>query len=78
MSGIAFVPATIQAKVGDVIAWTNNDTVAHTATFKDDPTCTTDLLAPGASGALTFSAAGTYALICKIHATMSGTIEVTE
>jgi plastocyanin len=78
MSGIAFVPATIQAKVGDVIAWTNNDTVAHTATFKDDPTCTTELLAPGATGALTFSAAGTYALICKIHATMSGTIEVTE
>jgi plastocyanin len=78
MSGITFVPATIQAKVGDVIAWTNNDTVAHTATFKDDPTCTTELLAPGATGALTFSAAGTYALICKIHATMSGTIEVTE
>ena len=78
MAGIAFVPATIQAKVGDVIAWTNNDTVAHTATFKDDPTCTTEILAPGATGALTFSAAGTYALICKIHATMSGTIEVTE
>jgi plastocyanin len=78
MSGIAFVPATIQAKVGDVIAWTNNDTVAHTATFKDDPTCTTELLAPGATGALTFSAAGTYALICKIHAIMSATIEVTE
>jgi plastocyanin len=78
MSGIAFVPATIQAKVGDVIAWTNNDTVAHTATFKDDPTCTTELLAPGATGALTFSAAGTYALICKIHAIMSGTIEVTD
>ena len=78
MSGIAFVPATIQAKVGDVIVWTNNDTVPHTATFKDDPTCTTEILAPGATGALTFSAAGTYALICKIHATMSGTIEVTE
>ena len=78
MSGIAFVPATIQAKVGDVIAWTNNDTVAHTATLKDDPTCTTETLAPGATGALTFSAAGTYAFICKIHSSMSGTIEVTE
>lgn len=78
MSGIAFVPATIQAKVGDVIAWTNNDTVAHTATLKDDPACTTETLAPGATGALTFSAAGTYAFICKIHSSMSGTIEVTE
>ena len=78
MSGIAFAPTTIQAKVGDVIAWTNNDTVAHTATLKDDPACTTELLAPGATGSLTFSAPGTYALICKIHATMSATIEVTQ
>jgi plastocyanin len=78
MSGIAFVPSTIQAKVGEVIAWTNSDTVPHTATLKDDPTCTTEILAPGAAGALTFSAAGTYAFFCKIHATMSGTIEVTE
>jgi plastocyanin len=79
MAGTAFVPATIQAKVGDVIAWTNNDTVAHTATLKDDPACTTETLAPGATGALTFSAAGTYAFFCKVHpAIMSGTIEVTE
>jgi plastocyanin len=78
MSGVAFVPATIQAKVGDVIAWTNNDTVPHTATFKDDPACSTETLAAGASGALTFSAAGTYALICKIHSSMSATVEVTE
>ena len=32
MAGFAFSPATIQAKVGDVIAWTNNDSVQHTAT----------------------------------------------
>jgi len=78
MSGTAFVPATIQAKVGDVIAWTNNDTIPHTATFKDDPACTTETLAAGATGALTFSAAGTYALICKIHSSMTATIDVTE
>jgi len=47
-------------------------------TLKDDPACTTELLAPGATGSLTFSAPGTYALICKIHATMSATIEVTQ
>jgi plastocyanin len=79
MAGTAFVPATIQAKVGDVIAWTNNDTVAHTATLKDDPACTTETLAPGATGSLTFSAAGTFAFFCKVHpAIMSGTIEVTD
>ena len=77
MSGSAFTPGTIQAKVGDVITWTNGDGVPHTATYKDDPTCTTERLGQGDTGSLTFSAAGTYAIICKIHADMSETIEVT-
>lgn len=77
MAGQAFSPSTIEAKVGDVIAWTNNDSVPHTATLKDDPTCTTENLGQGETGALTFSAAGTYAFFCKIHPDMTGTIEVT-
>ena len=77
MAGTAFTPSTIQAKVGDVIAWTNNDSVGHTATVDDDPACTTETLAAGASGALTFSKAGTYAFHCKIHSSMKGDLEVT-
>ena len=76
MTGNAFSPGTIQATVGDVITWTNGDGVPHTATLKDDPTCTTERLGQGDSGGLTFSAAGTYAYVCKIHADMTGTIEV--
>jgi plastocyanin len=77
MAGRAFSPTTIQAKVGDVITWTNNDTLPHTATLTDDPTCTTENLGAGASGSLTFSAAGSYAFFCKVHSDMTGTIEVT-
>ena len=77
MTGNAFSPGTIQAKVGDVITWTNGDGVPHTATYKDDPTCTTERLGQGESGGLTFSAAGTYAFFCQIHTDMNGTIEVT-
>lgn len=77
MTGSAFSPGTIEAKVGDVITWTNGDGVSHTATYRDDPTCTTEHLGKGDSGGLTFSAAGTYAFFCKIHADMTGTIEVT-
>jgi plastocyanin len=77
MSGVAFVPGTIAAKVGEVITWKNDDQVLHTATFKDDPACTTPTLDPGATGGLTFSAPGTYPLICKIHSNMAATIEVT-
>ena len=76
VSGRAFSPSTIAAKVGDVIAWTNGDSVPHTATLKDDPACTTENLGSGETGALTFSAAGTYAFFCKVHPDMTGTIEV--
>ena len=76
MEGIAFTPSTITAGVGDVITWTNNDSVPHTATLTDDPTCTTDNLGSGESGGLTFSEAGTYAFFCKVHPDMKGTIEV--
>ena len=77
MTGNAFSPGTIQAKVGDVITWTNGDGVPHTATYRDDPTCSTERLGQGESGGLTFSAAGTYAFFCQIHTDMTGTIEVT-
>jgi plastocyanin len=77
MAGSSFTPSTIQAKVGDVVAWTNNDSIGHTATVDDDPACTTATLGAGETGALTFSAAGTYAFHCKIHPNMTGTIEVT-
>ena len=77
MSEFTFVPATVQAKVGDVIAWTNGDSAAHTATLKDDTACTTARLSNGETGGLTFSAAGSYPFFCKIHPDMKGTIEIT-
>ena len=78
MSNIAFAPAAITAKVGDVIGWTNKDTVQHTATLKSDPTCTTPNIGNGETGSLVFNVAGTYEYFCKIHSSMTGTITVTE
>lgn len=76
MANIAFDPASITASVGDTITWTNNDSAQHTATVKSDPTCTTETLANGASGSIVFNVAGSYEFFCKIHPTMTGTIEV--
>lgn len=69
--------ATVQAKVGDVVAWANSDSLPHSATM-DDGSCDTDTIAAGASGMLVFTAAGTYKYHCKIHpATMKDvTVEV--
>lgn len=74
ISGFAF-PGTIEAKVGDVIGFTNEDGAPHSATL-DDGTCTTENLGKGATGSLVFSAAGSYPFHCKIHPDMTGTIEI--
>lgn len=77
MADLAFQPTAISAKVGDVVAWTNNDSAPHTATLKDVPSCTTDDLSQGATGGIMFTVAGTYPFFCKIHPTMTGTVTVT-
>jgi len=73
-----FDPATVNAKVGDVISWTNDGLAPHTATVDGTPACTTPQLAPEASGGISFSAAGSYPFHCSVHPTMKGTIEVSE
>jgi plastocyanin len=75
MADLAFNPSQTQAAVGDVITWTNADSVQHTATL-DEGSCSTEILAADATGSLTFSAPGTYAYHCKIHPAMTGTIEI--
>jgi plastocyanin len=73
----AFSPQPVKAKVGDVVAWTNEDSAPHTASLSDGR-CSTPQLANGASGALVFNAAGTYTYQCNVHPTQMKdyTIEV--
>jgi len=63
-----FSPQPVNAKVGDVVGWTNGDSSPHTATV-DDGSCSTDPIAQGATGLLVFNKAGTYTYHCKIHPT---------
>jgi plastocyanin len=62
----AYTPQPVQAKVGDVIAWKNDDSAPHTATM-DDGSCDTDTIKAGATAMLVFTAAGTYTYHCEIH-----------
>ena len=70
-----FAPEPVKAKVDQVVAWTNNDSTAHTASVSDG-SCGTQNIAAGATGALVFHKAGTYPYQCNIHSSMKGTIEV--
>ena len=76
IQNFAFTPSTIAARAGDVIVFTNNDTVPHTVTqsttsgvgFRSDP------IAPGTTYTLTIDEPGTYEFFCEFHPAMTGTI----
>ena len=72
-----FSPQPVEAKVGDVVSWKNEDSAPHSATM-DDGSCDTDSISPGSSALLVFTAPGTYTYHCKVHPSqMKGyTIEV--
>jgi plastocyanin len=85
-TGATVVAATVQnktwsqpinAKVGDVITWTNNDSVAHKVGL-DDGSCTmgANIAPSGGTASLVFTKAGTYPFHCTIHPTMTGTITI--
>jgi plastocyanin len=71
----AFDPADVSATAGQVVAFTNEDSVPHTFTL-DDASCDTGNIANGASGAIRFDAAGSYPFHCNVHPSMKGTVTV--
>jgi plastocyanin len=73
-----FTPDPVTAKVGAIVAWTNQDSTPHAASLVDG-SCGTDQLGTGITGALVFSVAGTYPYQCNIHPSrMKGTITITQ
>jgi len=75
IENFSFSPASISVSAGDTVVWTNNDSVAHTVTSTDGAFDTGDI-APGASASVTFDNAGTFAYICSIHPSMTGSVDV--
>lgn len=66
----------VSAAVGDVISWTNADSVPHKVGL-DDGSCTMSAnITGGAPQSLVFTAAGSYPFHCTIHSSMKGTIVI--
>ena len=70
-----FDPATITAKVGQIVAFSNTGAAPHNATL-DAGGCATATLQPSQADGLVFTAAGTYPFHCTVHTQMKGTITV--
>ncbi len=75
IKGFAFNPQTVQAKVGETITWTNQDSIAHTVTL-DDKSVDSGIVAPSATFSHAFTQAGTFTYHCEIHKQITGTITV--
>ena len=74
MEKMVFAPAELKAKVGDTIAWVNNDILIHTATARNGDW---DVIIPVRKTVnVVLRKAGTIDYYCKYHPNMSGRIVV--
>ncbi len=72
----AFAPADLSVTAGSTITWTNDDAFAHSVVSDGDGPLVSDDLTEGRSYEHTFDQPGTYAYICGIHNSMTGTVTV--
>ena len=70
-----FSPATLEVEAGTTVTFTNEDGFAHTATAKDK-SFDSGNLDKGGSFEHTFDTPGTYAYLCAIHNSMTGSVVV--
>ena len=70
---MAFSPAQVEAKVGDMVRWTNKDAFVHTATVKG---AWEVMLPQQKSGRMVMKTAGSIDYYCRFHPNMKGRINV--
>jgi len=75
IQNFAFHPATVNAKTGQKVTWSNDDSTTHTVTA-DDGSFDSGNLSPGKSFSTTLAKSGTIKYHCSIHSFMHGTVSV--
>lgn len=74
IEGMAFKPATLAVKRGDVVTWTNKDVVPHTVTSAGH--FDSKQVDPGKHWSWTARGDGHVGYVCTYHPGMAGTVEV--
>ena len=77
IANFKFDPQAVSVKAGTAVTWTNTDSTGHSVKWADG-TATSEILAASKTYSRTFAAAGTFPYMCGIHASMTGTITVTQ
>lgn len=73
---LTFEPGTIEVDAGATVTWSNDDSIPHTVTAREDD-FNSGVLMGGDSFSQTFSEPGSYDYFCAIHPSMTGTVTVT-
>jgi len=71
----AFQPEPITVVVGQEVTWTNDDPFAHTVKAVDS-SFDSGRMDEGVAFSTSFAAPGSYAYLCGIHNSMTGTVVV--
>jgi len=74
MANLGYAPAILTARVGDRVAWLNQDIFLHSATTGDFDV----VVKPGASHGVRLLKPGTINYVCRYHPGMKGQIVVTK
>ena len=75
IADFTFSPATLEVEAGTTVTFTNEDGFPHTVKAKDD-SFDSGNLDKDATFEHTFDAPGTYAYLCGIHNSMTGSVVV--
>jgi plastocyanin len=80
---LAFAPATVQVAPGDTVTWTNSEEIMPHDVTSGAPggpdvgeRFGSEILLPGQAFAVTFSEAGEFVYLCKLHPAMTGVVIV--
>jgi plastocyanin len=79
ISDFSFEPEDLTVSSGTTVTWTNSEgEPVHTVTSDDGAPADfdSDDVDPGGTFEFTFEEAGEYPYVCKIHASMNGTVTV--
>ena len=76
MEGIKFKPASVTVSAGDIVTWTNDDSVGHDVTGDGFKSGDPGAMQNGDTFEHTFDKAGTFDYVCTVHPGMEGSVVV--
>ncbi|MFA6363842.1 plastocyanin/azurin family copper-binding protein [Methanoregula sp.] len=78
IQNMAYNPAQITVKAGEIVRWVNRDKVVHSVVFSTDSKINpSGALSASQSFSVKFDEAGVYKYSCGIHPQMQGSVVVT-